>query len=203
MHIHIYTYIYIYIYEKIMFFVCLLCSVIDSLSFLELSKDLTEKEEQLRLHVRNICETRVAPIAAEMWERGEFDRRLIDACKAIGPAGLQIKGYGQICCCCCCCCCCETSSSSTSSSSSSSSGSSSSKTTLLVANANAQFCLLPLKIHRHKFIVPLIIILLLLLLLLMLLLLMLLLLLLLCLLLLLLLVFLLGVLFFFTPSHKR
>ncbi|CDI80644.1 acyl-CoA dehydrogenase, putative, partial [Eimeria acervulina] len=68
--------------------------VIDSLSFLELSRDLTEKEEQLRLHVRNICETRVAPIAAEMWERGEFDRRLIDACKAIGPAGLQIKGYG-------------------------------------------------------------------------------------------------------------
>lgn len=68
--------------------------LLDGISFLELSKDLSAEEENLRLHVRNVCETLVAPIAAQVWAGGSFDCRFVQACKAIGPAGLQIKEFG-------------------------------------------------------------------------------------------------------------
>lgn len=70
-------------------------AVLDGISFLELSKDLSAEEENLRLHVRNVCETLVAPIAAQVWAGGSFDCRFVQACKAIGPAGLQIKEFGK------------------------------------------------------------------------------------------------------------
>lgn len=68
--------------------------ILDSFSFLELSRELTGKEEEFRMHVRRVCEAKVRPLVADLWDKGLFDKQLIDACKAIGPAGLQIKGYG-------------------------------------------------------------------------------------------------------------
>ncbi|KAL8446779.1 hypothetical protein Emed_004781 [Eimeria media] len=67
---------------------------IDGFTFLELPKDLTPEEEKLRQHVRRICEGQIRPIAAKLWDTATFDKRFIQACKDMGPAGLQIKGYG-------------------------------------------------------------------------------------------------------------
>ncbi|KAL8432422.1 hypothetical protein Efla_000199 [Eimeria flavescens] len=68
--------------------------VTDGFSFLEIDKELSPQEEKLRQHVRCICEAQVAPIAAKLWDTASFDNRLVQACKDMGPAGLQIKGYG-------------------------------------------------------------------------------------------------------------
>ncbi|KAL8429538.1 hypothetical protein ACSSS7_006550 [Eimeria intestinalis] len=67
---------------------------IDGFSFLELPKDLNPAEEKLRQHVRRICEGQIRPIAPKLWDTATFDRRFVQACKDMGPAGLQIKGYG-------------------------------------------------------------------------------------------------------------
>lgn len=66
----------------------------DGFTFLQFSKDLSPTEEKLRQHIRQICEAQVRPIAATLWDTATFDKRLIQACKDMGPAGLQIKGFG-------------------------------------------------------------------------------------------------------------
>ena len=70
-------------------------AVLDGFSFLGLHTDLSPAEEKLRQHVRKICEAQIRPIAASLWDTASFDNRLIHACKDMGPAGLQIKGFGK------------------------------------------------------------------------------------------------------------
>lgn len=70
-------------------------SVLDGISFLEINKDLSAREEQLRQHIRNICEKQIRPIAAKLWHSSTFEKRFIQACRDMGPAGLQIKGFGE------------------------------------------------------------------------------------------------------------
>lgn len=70
-------------------------SVLDGISFLEINKDLSGREEQLRQHIRNVCETQIRPIAAKLWDSSTFEKRFIQACKDMGPAGLQIEGFGE------------------------------------------------------------------------------------------------------------
>lgn len=69
-------------------------NITDGFSFLELHKELSPAEECLRNHIRSICEAQVRPIAAELWDAASFDLKLVQACKDMGPAGLQIKGFG-------------------------------------------------------------------------------------------------------------
>ncbi|OEH74165.1 acyl-dehydrogenase domain-containing protein [Cyclospora cayetanensis] len=68
--------------------------VLDGFSFLELHTDLNPSEEKLRRHIRSICEAQIRPFAARIWDAAIFDRRVLGACKDMGPAGLQIKGFG-------------------------------------------------------------------------------------------------------------
>lgn len=66
----------------------------DGFSFLELHRHLSPVEEKLRKHIRCICEAQVSPIAGNIWDTSTFDYRLVQACKDMGPAGLQIKEFG-------------------------------------------------------------------------------------------------------------
>lgn len=72
-----------------------LLAATDGFSFLQFSKDLSPSEEKLRQHIRCICEAQVRPIAATLWDTATFDKRFVQACKDMGPAGLQIKGFGE------------------------------------------------------------------------------------------------------------
>lgn len=66
----------------------------DGFSFLKLQMELSPAEENLRQRTRSICEAQVRPIAAMLWDTASFDYRLVQACKDMGPAGLQIRGFG-------------------------------------------------------------------------------------------------------------
>lgn len=67
----------------------------DGFSFLEWDKETMLSEEKLRRHIRSICEAQIRPVAAKLWDSACFDERFVQACKDMGPAGLQIKGYGR------------------------------------------------------------------------------------------------------------
>jgi len=62
--------------------------------FYQLSRTLPEEDNQIRLKVRAFMEAEVQPIINDYWARDEFPFELLPKFKALGVAGLQIKGYG-------------------------------------------------------------------------------------------------------------
>lgn len=66
----------------------------DAFTFLDYSCDFTSEEIKLKNKINKICREDILPIAAEVWEEGKFNKKFISSCKKMGPAGLQIKGYG-------------------------------------------------------------------------------------------------------------
>jgi glutaryl-CoA dehydrogenase len=62
--------------------------------FYMLSRNLSDEENQIRLKVRTFMEQEVQPIINDYWGRDEFPFELLPKFKALGIAGLPIKGYG-------------------------------------------------------------------------------------------------------------
>jgi glutaryl-CoA dehydrogenase len=62
--------------------------------FYQLTKTLSDEDNQLRLKVRTFMEQEVQPIINEFWGRDEFPFELLPKFAALGIAGLPIKGYG-------------------------------------------------------------------------------------------------------------
>lgn len=71
----------------------------DAFSFLDYSCDFTSEEMNLKNKINKICKAEIQPIAAEVWEKAKFNKRFISACKKMGKAGFQIRGYGERVCC--------------------------------------------------------------------------------------------------------
>lgn len=67
----------------------------DGFTFLGVESSLNDDDTRIRRHTRDVCERQLRPFVAELWNTASFDNKIIDACKEIGSAGLQIKGYGQ------------------------------------------------------------------------------------------------------------
>jgi glutaryl-CoA dehydrogenase len=62
--------------------------------FYQLTKTLPDEDNKLRLRVRAFMKHEVEPIINEFWIRDEFPFELLPKFKALGIAGLPIKGYG-------------------------------------------------------------------------------------------------------------
>jgi glutaryl-CoA dehydrogenase len=62
--------------------------------FYLLSHTLSAEDNELRLKVRAFMEKEVQPIINDYWARDEFPFELLPKLKALGIAGLPIKGYG-------------------------------------------------------------------------------------------------------------
>ncbi|MFX0539827.1 acyl-CoA dehydrogenase family protein [Ornithinimicrobium sp. Y1847] len=62
--------------------------------FMHLDDLLTEQERALRDRVRRTVGERVIPLAAEYWEAGDFDTRMLEVYRALGVAGASIQGWG-------------------------------------------------------------------------------------------------------------
>ncbi len=62
--------------------------------FMHLDDLLSESELAFRDRVRTVCDEQVVPIAADYWERGEFDQRMVEVYRGLGVAGATIEGYG-------------------------------------------------------------------------------------------------------------
>ena len=71
---------YITIIVSLAVFVCLCCAL---------------QESQFRLRIREVMENEVAPLVLSLYERAEFDFKLVDIARRFGPAGLQIRGHGE------------------------------------------------------------------------------------------------------------
>lgn len=67
----------------------------DGFAFLGIDSILGDDDVLIRHHTREVCNRQLRSLVAELWNTASFDKNIIDACKHIGPAGLQIKGYGQ------------------------------------------------------------------------------------------------------------
>ncbi|WP_175872383.1 acyl-CoA dehydrogenase family protein [Burkholderia sp. BCC0397] len=62
--------------------------------FYQLTRTLSDDENQIRLRVRAFMEQEVQPIINEFWMRDEFPFELLPRFKTLGIAGLAISGYG-------------------------------------------------------------------------------------------------------------
>ncbi|MGD8150700.1 acyl-CoA dehydrogenase family protein [Ornithinimicrobium sp. Y1694] len=62
--------------------------------FMHLDDLLTEQERALRDRVRRTVGERVIPLAAEYWEAGDFDTRMLEVYRDLGVAGASIQGWG-------------------------------------------------------------------------------------------------------------
>lgn len=62
--------------------------------FYQLSRTLPEADNQIRLKVRAFMEEEVQPIINDYWARDAFPFELLPKFKALGVAGLPVKGYG-------------------------------------------------------------------------------------------------------------
>ncbi|MGF6636616.1 acyl-CoA dehydrogenase family protein [Paraburkholderia sp. MM6662-R1] len=62
--------------------------------FYQLTRTLSDEDNQLRLKVRKFMEQEVQPIINDFWSRDEFPFELLPKFQALGIAGLPIKGYG-------------------------------------------------------------------------------------------------------------
>ena len=62
--------------------------------FYNLSLNLTEKQREIQLKVRNFMEDEVQPIANDYWNRAAFPHDLIPKFAKLNIAGIAYKGYG-------------------------------------------------------------------------------------------------------------
>jgi glutaryl-CoA dehydrogenase len=62
--------------------------------FFDIAAGLDEGERALLDRVRDYCDTQVAPVAGEYWERAEFPTALVPGYRALGVAGGTLAGYG-------------------------------------------------------------------------------------------------------------
>ena len=62
--------------------------------FFHIGDHLDERERALLTRVRDYCDTQVAPVANEYWERAEFPYELVAGYRELGVAGGSLAGYG-------------------------------------------------------------------------------------------------------------
>jgi glutaryl-CoA dehydrogenase len=62
--------------------------------FFDISAQIDERERALLARVRDYCDTEVAPVANDYWERAEFPAPLVAGYRALGVAGGTLRGYG-------------------------------------------------------------------------------------------------------------
>ena len=62
--------------------------------FYNLSLELTEKQREVQMKVRNFMEDEVQPIANDYWNRAAFPHDLIPKMAQLNIAGVAYEGYG-------------------------------------------------------------------------------------------------------------
>ncbi|MGE3287734.1 MAG: acyl-CoA dehydrogenase family protein [Pseudonocardia sp.] len=62
--------------------------------FYHVADHLDEQERAVLARVREYCDTEVAPVANDFWERAEFPAPLVDGYRRLGVAGGSLSGYG-------------------------------------------------------------------------------------------------------------
>ena len=62
--------------------------------FFHIGDHLEERERTLLAQVREYCDTQVAPVANDFWERAEFPAQLVAGYRALGVAGGTLTGHG-------------------------------------------------------------------------------------------------------------
>jgi glutaryl-CoA dehydrogenase len=62
--------------------------------FFHIAEHLDERERALLQRVRNYCDTQVAPVANDFWERAEFPAPLVAGYRELGVAGGTLTGHG-------------------------------------------------------------------------------------------------------------
>src|SRR5688500_2646480 len=62
--------------------------------FFHVAEYLSDRERAVLGQVRAYCDTVVAPVANEYWERAEFPVALLEGYRALGVAGGALEGYG-------------------------------------------------------------------------------------------------------------
>jgi alkylation response protein AidB-like acyl-CoA dehydrogenase len=62
--------------------------------FFHVGEQLDEREREVLHRVREYCDTQVAPVANEYWERAEFPAPLVEGYRKLEVAGGTLSGYG-------------------------------------------------------------------------------------------------------------
>lgn len=62
--------------------------------FFHVAEQLNEREREVLRRVREYCDTQVAPVANEYWERAEFPIPLVEGYRKLEVAGGALSGYG-------------------------------------------------------------------------------------------------------------
>lgn len=62
--------------------------------FFHVGDHLDERERAVLARVRDYCDTQVAPVANDYWERAEFPLELVAGYRELGVAGGALTGYG-------------------------------------------------------------------------------------------------------------
>lgn len=68
--------------------------ITDAIEFMKLDLVLKPREIEIRRLAREVGEVLITPLLPNLTETAQFDQRIIEASKKLGPAGLQCKGRG-------------------------------------------------------------------------------------------------------------